>query len=90
MARVGFEAAKDLEPRRRVFRLDQIPFVAVQVFEDGDDSVGFFARVLQEFHIARVHCVVVAPEIVGVEEQENAAAGLIADATQLLGRLPFP
>ena len=60
-------------------RLKEIPFVAVEVVEDGDDAVGFVARDFEEFDVVGLHAAVVAVEVVGVEEEEDTAAGLVAD-----------
>jgi hypothetical protein len=69
--------------------LEEIPLVAVEVFEDGDGAVGFLAGGLEETDAAGLVGLVIAPEVVGVEEEENAAAGLIADGEGLLGRVGF-
>jgi hypothetical protein len=69
--------------------LEEIPLVAVEVFEDGDGAVGFLAWGLEETDAAGLIGVVIAPEVVGVEEEEDAAAGLIADGEGLLGRVSF-
>jgi len=65
--------------------LEEIPLVAVEVFEDGDDAVGFLAGRFEETDAAGLVGLVIAPEVVGVEEEEHAATGLIADGEGLLG-----
>src|ERR1700756_1577621 len=70
----------------RFLLLDQIPEVAIEVGEDCDGSVHFFFGVADELYVARLECAVVTPEVVGVEEEENTASGLVADAAGLLGR----
>src|SRR5215469_3179806 len=70
----------------RFLLLDQIPEVAIEVGEDCDGSVHLFFGVADERYVARLERAVVAPEVVGVEEEEDAAPGLVADAAGLLGR----
>jgi len=65
--------------------LQKVPLVAVEIFEDRDDAIGFVSRCLQKFDIVGPHLTVVAPEIIGVEKQENTPASLIADGVRLLG-----
>src|ERR1700688_2199914 len=67
------------------FQLQQIPFIAVQIFEDRDSAIGFLAGCAAEVHAAGRHPLIVAPEVVGVQEQKDAAASLVADAAGLLG-----
>jgi len=55
----------------------------VKIFEDG--TVGLLARRFEEFDVGREHQAVVTPEIVSVEEEENAARGLVADLLELFG-----
>lgn len=66
-------------------RLEQVPLVAIEIFEHGNDAVGFVARGFEKSEVMGLHVMIVAPEIVRVEEQENAATGLIANRTSLLG-----
>src|SRR5258705_5076908 len=68
-----------------LLQLQQIPFVAVQVFENCDRSVRLLARFLAELYISRLHFNVVTPEIVGVEEKKDSSSGLVANATALFG-----
>jgi hypothetical protein len=70
-----------------VIRLEEIPLVAVEVFEDGDGGVGFLARLFEEFYVGSLHEAIVPPEIVGVKKEEYAIAGLLADLLELLGRI---
>jgi hypothetical protein len=69
--------------------LKQVPLVAVEVFEDGNGAVWFLARGLEEFDFAGLHEAIVAPEIVGVEKEEDASTCLFANAPHLIrsGRL---
>lgn len=63
--------------------MKEIPLVAVEVLEDGDDAVAFVARDFEEFDVVGLHAAVVAVEVVGVEEEEDTAAGLVADLVRL-------
>lgn len=67
------------------FPLQQIPLVAAQIAEYDDLAVVLVARRLDEFDAARLHVGELGVEIVGVEKQEHASAGLVADLRQLLG-----
>src|SRR4051812_37365845 len=66
--------------------LDQVPAIAVQVLEHGHGAVGRLLGLADEAHTLRAHRLIVAPEVVGLQEQEHAAARLIADECLLLGR----
>ena len=65
--------------------LNEVPFVAVKVFKDGDCAVGFLARGFEETDATGLIRVIVAPEIVGVQKEKDAAAGLVADGEGLFG-----
>src|SRR5579871_772028 len=56
----------------------QIPFIAVEVFEDGDGAVGFDAGRFEEPDAVGAHGGMVAVEIVSVKKKKDAAAGLIS------------
>src|SRR5262245_6932271 len=64
----------------------QIPEVAIQIFEHGDSAVGFVFRLAHENNPLRFVVLIVSPEVVGVKKQEDATARLRADAGFLLGR----
>lgn len=66
--------------------LDQVPEISIQIFEDGDGAVGLFFGLADEFDLVCLEGAIVAPEVVGMEEEEDAASGLVADARGLLGR----
>jgi len=65
-------------------RHEEIPFVGVEVFEDANGAVGFFARGFEKMDSAGLHGLVVVPEVVGVKKKKDASAGLIPDGTNLL------
>ena len=64
--------------------LQKIPQVAVEVLEHGNDAVILFAWGFQELHAVAGHGAVIAPEIVGLQKESHAPAGLVAD-TRVLG-----
>src|SRR5262249_50910698 len=66
------------------FRLDQVPQVAIQNAKYGNGAIRLLGRFANKHYIAGLIELVVAPEVVGVEEQEHTAAGLVADAGLLL------
>lgn len=68
--------------------LQQVPQVAVEVGEHGHHAVVGLFGLADEFDPFRGHGIVVAPEVVGVEEEEHPSAGLVADEGLLfrLGR----
>jgi hypothetical protein len=74
---------------RFLLPLDQVPKVSVQILENGDRAVGLFLGFADEFNLSRDEGLVVAPEVVSVQEEEYAAAGLVSDACDLFrsGRL---
>src|SRR6202012_512996 len=62
---------------------DQIPPIAVKILEHDDGAVFLVARLFDEPDAMRSHRAMIAPEIVGVDEQKNASTGLITDAAGL-------
>src|SRR5262249_55572665 len=60
--------------------------VAVEILEHGNGSVRFPPRRLPENDAPRAHRLVVGPEIIRMEEQEDASAGLVAHLRKLLVR----
>jgi hypothetical protein len=64
---------------------EKVPLVAVEIFEDGDGAKGLFARSFKEADAAGLVGFVIAPEIVGVEKEEDAASGLIAEVRDCSG-----
>lgn len=67
-------------------KFDQVPAIAVKVLEHGDLAIGLGGWRADEVDAGRGEGGEVAVEIVGGEEQEDAACGLIADRAGLLGR----
>lgn len=63
--------------------LEEVPAVAVEVLEDGDGAVRLVPGLLQEADALGGHPGVVGGEVGGVEEEADAAAGLVADAGAL-------
>lgn len=66
--------------------LHQIPEVPVEVFEDGDGAVGLLGGRADEADAASKVRLMVAPETVRLQEQEDTPAGLVADEGLLLRR----
>ena len=68
------------------------------IIEHDHPAVAFLPRRLGEADAVGVHMPVLGPEVVGVQEQGDAAAGLVADVRRLLRgggatttqRLPLP
>src|SRR5208283_389217 len=48
-------------------------------------TVGFLAGGFEKLHVRGLHKAIVSPEIVGVEKEKHAAAGLVADLKELRG-----
>jgi hypothetical protein len=65
-------------------RHQQVPFVAVEVFEDCDGSVGFFAGSFAKLQATRLHGAVISPKVVGLEKKKYPTASLAADSADLL------
>src|SRR5512141_3223235 len=76
--------------RDRCRQAYEIPQVAVEIIEHGDRAVRLDLWFADELDSALSHSIVVAPEIVRGEKQEDPAASLIPDCTFLLrcGRFP--
>jgi hypothetical protein len=60
-------------------RLHKVPPVTVQILAHGHCTVGLFLRLADEDDAPRPARLVISPEVVGMQEQEDAAASLIAD-----------
>src|SRR5437764_2032760 len=65
-------------------QLDQVPAIPIEVIEDRNDPIRLLTRLFAEPDASGSIGLIVAPEIVGVQKQEYAAAGLIPDPSQLL------
>ena len=66
--------------RLAISSLDQIPEIPVEIGEDSHGAIVFFLWLANKGHVSRLEHAVVAPEIVGMEKEEDASAGLISDA----------
>src|SRR5271154_5211916 len=71
-----------------VSRLQQVPFTTPRVQEHRDQTVRLASRRFKEPYAARAHRLVVAPEVVGVNEKADPSPGLIAktDALSVIAR----
>ena len=82
----GFPAARYLDPAKSrdvLLQLQQVPEVPVKVLEDRHCAVRLVRWRTYEVHaLARVSAVI-TPEVIRVQEQENAAAGLVPDTRSL-------
>src|SRR5580692_3548373 len=65
-------------------RLQQVPQVTVQILEHRDHAVALRLRIAHEDDTPGLIGRVVAPEMIGVQEQKDPATGLIAYARCLL------
>src|SRR5678810_535510 len=69
----------------RFFRLEEVPEVPPGITEDRDRAVRLLRRFANEDDALAPERAVVAGKIVGVQEQEDPAARLVADTAGLLG-----
>src|SRR6185312_16539319 len=65
--------------------LDQVPRIAVEILEHRHRAIGLVPWLFAENHAFFQHGAMVAPEIVGLQEEEYAAARLPADCGLLIG-----
>lgn len=70
--------------------LEKVPLVAVEVFEDGDGAIDLSARSFKEADAAALVGFLIAPKIVGMGKEQDAAPDLIADGECAGGRLKAP
>ncbi len=68
-----------------LFRFDQIPKIAIQIFENGYDPIRRIFGLPDELDACRKHLIIVTPEVIRAQEKENPATGLAADEGSLLG-----
>ena len=66
--------------------LDQVPPIAVQIFENSHRSVQFHTGLFHEADTARPHRSVVLPEITCLQEEKHASTSLVADPRDLGAR----
>lgn len=64
--------------------MEEIPTGAVQILEYGHGTVRLLAWRPNKANTNTNHAVVVSPEVIGLQEEEHPAAGLIADERLLL------
>lgn len=65
------------------WRADQIPAVAERVAPDGDRSIGLMPGGFFKNDACRGEGGMIAGEVIGLQKQENPAAGLVADGSGL-------
>ena len=71
------------DPLVLFIRLYQVPKVAIQVFKHGYHPVVFLFWRPDEMNVFFCHIVIVPPKVVGKQEKEYAASGLVANGLQL-------
>ena len=69
--------------------MEKVPQVSVEILEDGDSAIGLDLGLADEDYAVVGVVPEVPPEVVGEEEEEYTAAGLVPDACRLFrcGRL---
>ncbi len=65
--------------RHGLFRLEQIPEIAPWILKHDDAAIHLMSRFFLENHTLGFHGLIVALEIIRVQEKSNPPAGLIAD-----------
>ncbi len=78
-------AARELSVGHLVIGLDEIPQISIQIFKDSYCPVGGVLWFPNEAYSGLKHLIVVAPEVIGAEEEEDPAACLPANERGLLG-----
>jgi len=71
------------------FRLDQVPFIAVQIEKHHHPAVGLAARLLGEAHTFCLHITIGFIKIWSVQEESHPTTSLVADMSSLLERGGF-
>src|SRR6185437_9771978 len=80
--RAGGSSGRCAHPR--LLRLDQVPAVAVEVLEHRHGAIGLVPRRLEKKDAVGGEGCKIATEIVGLEEEADPPAGLVADGRHLL------
>ena len=65
-------------------RLQKIPTISIGIDKDRNGTVNLMARLFHKAHAAGKHRLIIAMEIVGMQEKSDTAAGLVADGKALL------
>src|SRR6476619_2723037 len=65
-------------------RLDEIPGIAIQILENGDQAVGLLIGLANKSDALRFQRFVIARQIIRIQEEKYPTAGLVADALTLL------
>lgn len=74
-----------LERLVRLLQFQEIPAVSVEILEDCHGAIAFFSRLSSKCYPARLHVVIVAPEIIRMKKKKDAPARLVTDAALLFG-----
>lgn len=65
--------------------LDEIPQIPIQIFKDSYRAVGGVLGFPNEAYSGLEHLIVVAPKVIGAEEEEDSPSRLVPDERGLLG-----
>src|SRR5690554_164646 len=68
-------------------RLDEVPFITIEVFKHRDPTIGLVPWCFEKFHPACQHACMVAGKVIGLQKSHDAATGLIADGVVLSGAI---
>ena len=71
-------------PQLGLLQLQQVPQIPIQIFKNGHGAIRFDFRFPREGYTQGNHLMVITPEVVGMEEKKDSAAGLLADESFLL------
>src|SRR5215469_5160580 len=66
-------------------RLDQVPEIAIKVLKHCDCPVRLLTRLANEGHALSAVSLIVPHQVIRVQEQKYATAGLVADVNSLFG-----
>ncbi len=68
-------------------RFDQVPFVAKDIPEHHDFSIGLQARFFQKFNPGLFELSIVTVKTIGFQDEKNPSACMIANGRRLVGRI---
>jgi hypothetical protein len=51
-----------------IIELQQVPFIAIKILEYHDSSVFFLSRLLVEYHVIRLHQLIIPPKVIGLQK----------------------
>ena len=68
-----------------VRRLNEVPAIAIAIFEDHDFAIGFAARLLSEHYASLNHSCISIVKRICLQEEPDATAHLPSNQSDLLG-----